>query len=100
MSEPVAPSQAVDKATGVHPQADATVEAQSVEFGTSLPSIESATTSVAEIDHVVDTVLLKRIFEAALLTSPEPLAIAELKRLSDIPLEALPRPPGVAGSSG
>ena len=28
-----------------------------------------------------------RIFEAALLTSPEPLSLAELKKLSDIPLE-------------
>ncbi len=51
----------------------------------SLP-IEQATT-VAEVEHSVDTVLLKRIFEAALLTSQEPLSIPELKRLSEIPLE-------------
>jgi segregation and condensation protein B len=44
-------------------------------------------TAVAEVEHAVDTVLLKRIFEAALLTSQEPLSIPELKRLSEIPLE-------------
>ncbi len=42
---------------------------------------------VAEIGHAADTAQLLRIFEAALLTSQEPLSITELKRLSDIPLE-------------
>ena len=35
----------------------------------------------------MDAVQLTRILEAALLTSQEPLSIAELKRLSEIPLE-------------
>ena len=35
----------------------------------------------------MDTVQLVRIFEAALLTTQEPLSIAELKRLSEVPLE-------------
>jgi len=51
----------------------------------SLPSEQ--VTAVAEAEHAVDTVLLKRIFEAALLTTQEPLSIAELKRLSEVPLE-------------
>jgi len=44
-------------------------------------------TAVVEVEHALDAVLLKRVFEAALLTSQEPLPIAELKRLSDVPLE-------------
>lgn len=44
-------------------------------------------TAVAEIEQAVDTVLLMRIFEAALLTTQEPLAIAQFKRMSEAPLE-------------
>ncbi|VVC84037.1 Segregation and condensation protein B [Sideroxydans sp. CL21] len=44
-------------------------------------------TDVVEAEHAVDTVQLLRIFEAALLTSPEPLSNTELKRLSEIPVE-------------
>lgn len=62
MSEPVEPSQPLETLVAVRPEP-------------------------VEVEHAVDTVLLKRIFEAALLTSQEPLAIAELKRLSDFPLE-------------
>ena len=51
----------------------------------SLPSEQN--TDVAEIEQTPDVALLTRIFEAALLTSQEPLPIAELKRLSDVPLE-------------
>ncbi len=47
----------------------------------------TAGTEVAEIEHAVDTVQLLRIFEAALLTSQEPLSSTELKRLSEIPVE-------------
>ncbi|MEQ1533582.1 MAG: SMC-Scp complex subunit ScpB [Sideroxydans sp.] len=50
------------------------------------PSNESAT-AVVEAEHAVDIVLLKRVFEAALMSSQEPLNITELKRLSDTPLE-------------
>ena len=51
----------------------------------SLPSEQN--TSVVEAEHAVDTVQLMRIFEAALLTSQEPLSNTELKRLSEIPIE-------------
>ncbi len=36
----------------------------------------------------VDVVLLKKILETALLTTPEPLSLAELKKLSDMPIES------------
>ena len=35
----------------------------------------------------IDAAQLKKIVEAALLTSPEPLSLSELKKLSDVPLE-------------
>ncbi len=50
-------------------------------------SIDSARTEVVEAEHAVDAAQLTRILEAALLTTQEPLSIAELKRLSEIPLE-------------
>ncbi|MES1982821.1 MAG: SMC-Scp complex subunit ScpB [Pseudomonadota bacterium] len=37
--------------------------------------------------QTVDFPLLKRVLEAALLTAQEPLTLAELKKLSDVPLE-------------
>ena len=37
--------------------------------------------------QVVERDKLLRVFEAALLTTPEPLSLAELKKLSDTPLE-------------
>lgn len=52
-----------------------------------LASTETASTDIVELDHPVDTVLLKRVYEAALMSSQEPLSITELKRLSDAPLE-------------
>jgi segregation and condensation protein B len=84
MSEPVEPSLPIKTPTAVHPQPDETLEVQSAASDANLPA---TATTVVELEHVVDTAMLKRIFEAALLTSQEPLAIAELKRLSDIPLE-------------
>ena len=51
----------------------------------SLPSEQ--VTAVAEVEHAVDSAQLLRIFEAALLTTQEPLSIGELKRLSEIPVE-------------
>ena len=51
----------------------------------SLPSEQ--VTAVAEVEHEVDREQLLRIFEAALLTSQEPLSNTELKRLSEIPIE-------------
>ena len=52
------------------------------------PSIEIQITEVStEAALPVDAALIKKIFEAALLTSAEPLSISELKKLSDTPLE-------------
>jgi segregation and condensation protein B len=51
----------------------------------SLPS--EPVTAVAEVEQTIDTVHLVRVFEAALLTTQEPLSITELKRLADAPLE-------------
>lgn len=96
MSEPVAPSlqsenqltvrsepvpKASDPLSG-KPDVESTLEGSGVRA-----SIDSARTEVTELEHAVDTVLLKRIFEAALLSSQEPLSITELKRLADVPLE-------------
>jgi segregation and condensation protein B len=39
------------------------------------------------VETFLDTQPLKRIIEAALLTASEPLSIAELKKLSDVPLD-------------
>ena len=52
-----------------------------------LATTDTAGTDIVELDHPVDTVLLKRVYEAALMSSQEPLSITELKRLSDAPLE-------------
>jgi len=52
-----------------------------------LATTDTSSTDIVELDHPVDTVLLKRVYEAALMSSQEPLSITELKRLSDAPLE-------------
>jgi segregation and condensation protein B len=83
MSEPVEPSlpsetnDTVLPESGEHPAVISTV----------LASTESAGTDVTETEHAVDTAQLLRIFEAALMTSQEPLSNTELKRLSEIPIE-------------
>lgn len=51
----------------------------------SLPSDQ--VTAIAEVEHAADSAQLMRIFEAALLTTQEPLSIAQLKRLSEAALE-------------
>ncbi|GAB1234832.1 SMC-Scp complex subunit ScpB [Ferrigenium sp. UT5] len=51
----------------------------------SLPNETAHALAVAEPD--IDLALLRRVIEAALLTAEEPLALAELKRLSEVPLE-------------
>ncbi|MDP2761958.1 MAG: SMC-Scp complex subunit ScpB [Sideroxyarcus sp.] len=51
----------------------------------SLPNETGHALSVVEPD--VDASLLRRVIEAALLTAEEPLSLAELKRLSEVPLE-------------
>jgi segregation and condensation protein B len=44
---------------------------------------ETTTSTELDVAQEVDTVLLKNILEAALLTSQEPLALAELKNLAE-----------------
>ncbi|MDH4234148.1 MAG: SMC-Scp complex subunit ScpB, partial [Gallionella sp.] len=41
------------------------------------------------VSETIDTNQFKRVLEAALLTSAEPLSLAELKKLSDAPLDNL-----------
>jgi segregation and condensation protein B len=82
MSEPVEPSLPSEpNETGER------VEEHSTVISTVLASTESTGTDVAETEHAVDTAQLLRIFEAALMTSQEPLSNTELKRLSEIPIE-------------
>jgi segregation and condensation protein B len=82
MSEPVEPSLPSEPiATGER------VEEHPAVISTVLASTESTGTDVAETEHAVDTAQLLRIFEAALMTSQEPLSNTELKRLSEIPIE-------------
>ena len=78
MSEPVEPLQPSENNLAVRPEP---VEGLDVHIA------DSARTMVVEAEHAVDTAQLTRILEAALLTTQEPLSIAELKRLSEIPLE-------------
>jgi segregation and condensation protein B len=51
----------------------------------SLPSDQ--VTAVAEVEHAADSAQLMRVFEAALLTTQEPLSVTQLKRLSEAALE-------------
>jgi segregation and condensation protein B len=76
MSEPVEPSLPSEANMAVRPEPFDVAQDRPVEG-----------LDVVEVEHTVDTVQLKRILEAALLTTQEPLSIAELKRLSEIPLE-------------
>ena len=79
MSEPVEQSLPSDPNLTVRPEH---VEGADIQIST-----DSARTDVAEIEHAVDSAQLLRIFEAALLTSQEPISNTELKRLSEIPIE-------------
>ncbi|HLY96679.1 MAG: SMC-Scp complex subunit ScpB [Sideroxydans sp.] len=79
MSEPVEQSLPSENNLAVRPEP---VEGTDVHTST-----DSVRTEVVEAEHAVDAVQLARIFEAALLTTQEPLSITELKRLSEIPLE-------------
>jgi segregation and condensation protein B len=68
MSEPIEPSLPSEDNLAVRPA-----------------QIEGA--EIIEAEHAVDTAQFLRILEAALLTTQEPLSVAELKRLSEVPLE-------------
>ncbi len=53
------------------------------------PSNENQLPAQAAQDGLqVDVVQLKKIYEAALMTSQEPLSLSELKKLGDVPLES------------
>jgi segregation and condensation protein B len=79
MSEPVEQSLPSDEKIAVRPEP---VEGTDVHASTS-----SARTDVVEVEHAVDTAHVLRVFEAALLTTQEPLSATQLKRLSEAPLE-------------
>ena len=88
MSEPVAPSLPSENILAVRPESFASAQ-DMLDQGTDVLAVstDSTSTELVEAEHAVDAVQLKRIFEAALLTTLEPLSIAELKRLSEVPLE-------------
>ncbi len=50
------------------------------------PQLEAG--ALVDAGPQVDVILLKKILETALLTTPEPLSLAELKKLSDMPIES------------
>jgi len=53
-----------------------------------VPSLPNETElALAVVEPDAGAALLRRVIEAALLTAEEPLALAELKRLSEVPLE-------------
>ena len=79
MSEPVEQSLPSDPNLTVRPEQ---VEGADIQIST-----DSARMDVADVEHAVDSAQLLRIFEAALLTSQEPISNTELKRLSEIPIE-------------
>jgi segregation and condensation protein B len=63
------------------PQSDGSIKlADQLAEGQPVPAGQPATSTP-------DLAQLKRVLEAALLTAQEPLALAELKKLSDVPLE-------------
>ncbi|MDD5059172.1 MAG: SMC-Scp complex subunit ScpB [Sideroxydans sp.] len=80
MSELIEPSPTTENIVAVRP-------ALPEETDVLVVATDSTSTELVEAEHAVDAVQLKRILEAALLTTQEPLSIAELKRLSDVPLE-------------
>jgi segregation and condensation protein B len=53
--------------------------------GEMLSLLEPQTTQVEDTLRAVEPALLKNIIEAALLTSPEPLSLNELKKLAEVP---------------
>jgi len=57
-------------------------QAASPSSETPLPEVNSLA------EQAQDSVLLKKVFEAALMSSQEPLSMAELKKLSDVPLDS------------
>ncbi|MDX8400598.1 MAG: SMC-Scp complex subunit ScpB, partial [Gallionellaceae bacterium] len=53
------------------------------------PSSEPPLSEVnSPAEQMQDSVLLKKVFEAALMSSQEPLSMGELKKLSDVSLDS------------
>jgi len=57
-------------------------QADSLSSEPHLPEVKSSA------KQAQDSILLKKVFEAALMSSQEPLSMAELKKLSDVPLDS------------
>jgi segregation and condensation protein B len=87
MSEQVEPSLPSKINADVRPEPIEGLDVRAASTSSGQASTDSARTEVVEVEHAVDAVHLARVFEAALLTTQEPLSITELKRLSEIPLE-------------
>lgn len=88
MSEPVEHSLPSEQNVAVRPEPVEGVDVHTSTKPSVLSEVEGAArTDVVEVEHAVDSAQLLRIFEAALLTTQEPLSIGELKRLSEIPVE-------------
>ncbi len=90
-AEPLTPSEAPLPVRGefldiVRPDPSTSSGLKAVVEGSARTGVESSgqTESVGE---TIDTQQLKRVLEAALLTTSEPLSLAELKKLSDAPLD-------------
>lgn len=78
------------KSTGIPPAVDASTG--SARTGAGELSTEQTVADASDIcidlfDGKMDTQQFKRVLEAALLTSTEPLPVAELKKLSDVSLD-------------
>jgi segregation and condensation protein B len=84
MSEQVTPLMQINnehqEIKGAEERSSPAETASTVEFELLHETAQSTQVQVAEIDPA----LLKNILEAALLTSPEPLSLAELKKLGEV----------------
>lgn len=94
MSEPAATLMPSNNFSATIKDGENTVVAEITVFAA--PSVESQTPILSsELFPIfsppekekIEREKILRVFEAALLTTPEPLSLAELKKLSDVPLE-------------
>ena len=79
MSEQVTPS---TQSEVVAP--DAAIKSDAIETSAETALVEIATPANQEVAPAIGEALLKNIIEAALLTSPEPLTLTELKKMIDV----------------
>ena len=66
-------------------QSEGVPASEAGQAGEMLSLLEPQSQQVEEILRAVEPALLKNIIEAALLTSPEPLSLNELKKLAEVP---------------